>query len=282
MRKFFPAIVLMLTLALPLGAGESSRSASCLPLHSLSPKKLAFQAGESLDFVFHYNWGIINADVARGSFTADSSRLKKKDVFLVRMFGRTAKFYDAFFKVREDFHSWFTCDGLVPMRFTRDTREGGYYCLNEYAFVHGANPHIAATIENSNLPQKSMEIPLGDCTFDPLTLLYLARNVDMSKVKPDVKIPMTFAIDDEVFNIYFVFKGKDTCKLPGIGTVNTLKFAIKVVAGEMFGDASEDLFMWFSDDEGKVPVYLEAPLKIGKVTGRLEKYSGLKYPLNLK
>ncbi len=282
MRRFLFALLTCLLPAFPLAAGEPSPSASCLPVHSLSPKKLAFQAGEKLNFVFHFNLGVINADVARGSFTADSSRFQKKDVFLVRMFGKTAKFYDAFFKVREDFYAWFTQDGLVPLRFTRDTREGGYYCLNEYAFIRRGEPHIAATLENSNRPQMSMDIPLNDCTFDPLTLFYLARNVDMTRVKPETQIPMTFAIDDEVFNIYFVFKGKDSCKLPGIGTVNTLKFAIKVVAGEMFGDAKEDLYMWFSDDDGKVPVYLEAPLKIGKVTGRLESYEGLKYPLNIK
>ena len=277
MRKTL-LLLACLVLALPVPAAEPQGRAGCLPVHALSARRLAFQAGEKLNYVFHYNWGIINADVARGYISVDSTRLQGRDVFHLRMFGRTAKFYDAFFKVREDFNTWMDADGLDPVRFTRDTHEGGYYCLNDYAFIRTGTPHIAATLENSNLPQTSMNIPLGDCTFDVLTLFYLARNVDMSRVKAGVQYPMTFAIDDDVFHIHFVFKGREPRKIPGVGQMQTLKFAIQVVAGEMFGDAQEDLYIWFTDDANKVPVYLEAPLKIGMVTGRLESFQGVKYP----
>ena len=48
MRRFLFALLTCLLPAFPLAAGEPSPSASCLPVHSLSPKKLAFQAGEEL------------------------------------------------------------------------------------------------------------------------------------------------------------------------------------------------------------------------------------------
>jgi hypothetical protein len=39
--------------------------------------------------------------------------------------------------------------------------------------------------------------------------------------------------------------------------------------------------IWISDDENKVPVYFEAPILVGKASGRMNGYEGLKYPLNI-
>ena len=64
-------------------------------------------------------------------------------------------------------------------------------------------------------------------------------------------------------------------------SLGTLKFAAKVVAGEVF-KGEEEMIIWVSDDYNKVPLYFESPIIVGKVSGRLKRYSGLKYPLSSK
>ncbi len=260
--------------------GAVNNDMESLPLHSLSEKRLAFQAGEKLNYVLHYKWGVINSDVANGCISIDTVSLDGNKVFKARICGRTAKFYDAFFCVREDFISWFTVDGLRPVRFVRDTREGGYYVYNTYSYMwEPASPFIDAIIESRNRARYTTQIPLKKGICDLPSIFCRARNLDFSKVKEEVPYPMVFAVDDEVFTVYLTYKGKESKYVKNIGNVNTLKFAATLVAGEVFS-GKEDMYMWFTDDDNRIPVLFKAPIKVGEVSGYLESYEGLKYPFN--
>lgn len=282
MRKIIClAVLLCLRLSVsPAYAQENLdlKGTACVPVRSLEEDKLAFQAGEKLDFVLHYRWGAINSDVGHGTVELENVRFNGQDAFLCSVYGKTTKFYDLFFKVREDFKSWFTREGLVPLKFTRDTYEGGYEARNIYLYDrNAAEPHISADLYSSKRGQRSMELPLTPCTFDLPSLFFFARNMDFDVVEPGRKYPMTFAIDDDVFNVYFILYGRETIKVKGLGTVKTIKFAAKLLEGEVF-KGEEDMMIWVTDDENRLPVYFEAPLLVGKATGRMTAYEGLKHP----
>ena len=80
-----------------------------------------------------------------------------------------------------------------------------------------------------------------------------------------------------LYNVYFILYGRETIKVKGLGTVNTIKFAAKLLEGEVF-KGEEDMMIWVSDDENRIPVYFEAPLLVGVASGRVSGYSGLKHP----
>ena len=67
--------------------------------------------------------------------------------------------------------------------------------------------------------------------------------------------------------------------IKGIGTVKTMKFAAKLIAGDVFG-SGQDMFVWITEDENRIPVYFEAPLKVGRASGCLIGWEGLKYPFD--
>ena len=90
---------------------------------------------------------------------------------------------------------------------------------------------------------------------------------------------MTFAIDDEVFNVYFILHGRETIKVKGIGEVKVIKFGAKLLEGEVF-KGEEDMIIYISDDMNRLPVYFEAPLLVGRATGRLTGWEGLKHPFS--
>ena len=50
-------------------------------------------------------------------------------------------------------------------------------------------------------------------------MFFLARNMDIDNIVPGKKYPMTFAIDDDVYNVYFILYGRETIKVKGLGTV---------------------------------------------------------------
>lgn len=257
-----------------------SRETFCIPVRSVKAEDLAFQAGEKLTFTMHYEWGAIDSDVGTGTVVLDTMVLNGQDVFKCSVYGKTTRMFDLFFKVRENFESWFTCEGLRPLRFTRDTHEGHYVARNTYVYDWGApQPFIAADVYSSSRGQRYLELPLTSCTYDLPALFFLARNMDIENIVPGKRYPMTFAIDDDVYNVHFILYGRETVKVKGLGTVKTIKFSARLIAGEIF-NGEEDMMIWISDDENRIPVKFEAPILVGTASGRLKSYEGLKYPFS--
>lgn len=149
----------------------------------------------------------------------------------------------------------------------------------EYIWDPDESKHIRAELETSRRPARTEELPLSGCTYDLPSLFYMARNMNFSKVKPNIKYPMTFVIDDDIYNVYFIWLGKEKKYIKGIGTVKTMKFAAKLIAGDVFG-SGQDMFVWITEDENRIPVYFEAPLKVGRASGCLIGWEGLKYPFD--
>ncbi len=283
--KYLDIIVILLCMCLMsirLHAQENDgyKGTSCVPVRTVNEDLLAFRHGERMEFVLHYRWGAINTDVGTAEVELDSLTYNGHKAFHCSASGRTTKMFDFFFKVREEFDSWFTREGLVPLKFTRDTYEGGYEARNTYHYNRTLEePQINAEVYTSKAGLKIMDLPLTPCTFDLPALFFFARNMDFDSIEPGRKYPMTFAIDDEIFNVYFILYGRETIKVKGLGTVKTIKFAAKLLEGEVF-KGEEDMLIWVTDDDNRLPVYFQAPLLVGFASGRLSGYSGLKHPFD--
>lgn len=193
--------------------------------------------------------------------------------------GKTDKFFDMFFKVRDLYESKFYASNIRPFYFYRSVEEGKYRMKNTCSFSQ--DNIINAKVQRNAEPVKDTVLKGNNCTFDILTLFYFARNLDFSKIQPDVKTPVTFTIDGELYEIYYRFAGREIKKIAGVGTYRTMKFAAMLVAGKVFrGD--KEMFIWISDDSNKIPLTFEMDLIIGKVFGRLTNFENLKFPQSSK
>lgn len=235
--------------------------------------ELPFKPGEKLTYVLSYTWGGVNTDVGEGVVTLNYDN----GVYNPVVKGYTYKFYDMFFTVREHFESHFDEKSLRPLSFYRNTLEGKYRMINRYTF-NNDNYEIHAVTKKKDYPEKDSILPGRVNTYDLVTLYFVSRTIDFSKVTVDEKQPISFAIDREIFDLYFIYKGKEVKKVPGMGTYKTMKFAVRLVAGEVF-TGKDELFVWVSDDKNKIPLMFESKILVGKVYGRLTKWSNLKYPL---
>ena len=274
MKSIWFSLALAALLSLSGLRAAPGNGPKCVPV-KLDKNTLAFKGGEKLVFTIHYKWGLVNADVAQATIRLDSTTLNGRTCYHGSLSGNTQKIYEHIFKVRENLDSWFTCDGLEPLKFTRDAREGNYWCTNLYAY---SKDHINATVSTSRKGEYSATLPLDGCTFDLIHMYYIMRNMDVSKLKEGGRYPMTFACDEDIRTVHFVYLGKENRKVEGMGEVRCLKFGFEVVKGEVF-QGSSDLYAWFTDDGNRIPVYFVAPLKIGQVRGRLYRASSLRHPL---
>ncbi len=265
-----------------IGEGrQETTDNKCLPVRDIPEDELAFREGERLEFSVRYKWGIIDSEVGVASATVAGTRGSDgSPLFHCVAQGRTSRFFDVFFKVRERFESWFRTDNMRPVSALRDTYEGGYEARNKYVWLRPGE-RIDADVYTTRLGDTSLVLPGTQCTFDLVSLFYFARNLDFDNYRMNVKYPISFAIDDDIYNLYFIILGREAVKIKGVGTFNTIKFAARMVAGEVF-NGETDMFIWVTDDKNRVPVYFESPIKVGAVSGRITGFSGLKHPLSSK
>lgn len=235
-----------------------------------------YKSGESLTYVMNYKWGSVNTDVG----DAVTTLTYNNGMFHSVIKGKTYKFYDVFFKVREHFESKFYEYPIKPHYFFRDTYEGKYKMQNTFHF-NNTDYKINAKIKRNDNPPKDTVLIGSEHTFDLVSLFYKVRNIDFEKIPIGVQQPISFAIDDDVFNFYYIYKGKEIKKVQGIGTFKTLKFVVRLVAGSVF-TGKEEMTIWVTDDGNKIPLLFESPVLVGRISGRLSKWSNLKYPLTSK
>ena len=237
---------------------------------------LPYVHGESLTYVINYKWGAINTDVGEAV-----TNLEYEDgMFHSIITGKTYKFYDIIFRVREFFESKFYEDPIKPHYFYRNTQEGKYRIKNTVYF-NGATNGIKSTIQKYDLAPVDTLLKDSGSTYDIPSLFYKVRCVDFDSVAIGQKQPISFVIDDDVYNFWYIFMGKEEKKIKGLGTFNTMKFAVRLVAGSVF-TGKDDMYIWVTDDENKVPLLFESPIIVGRVRGRLKEFTNLKGELKSK
>ena len=206
-----------------------------------------------------------------GWVTLDSLQFRGTPAYHAEFKVKSAPFFDIFFKMREDFHTWFTTgEKMRPLHFTRNTLEGNYTATNDYLYDWDQRV-IHADVNFSSRGDEHFEILLHDCVYDLPALIFYLRTIDVSRIKAGDKYNLSFAIDDGVFDIVLTYHGPEVLKVRKMGDRKALKFTCSVVSGAMF-EGNQELSFWMSDDQYHVPLGIMAPLRVGAVWAWLKAY----------
>lgn len=227
----------------------------------------AFQAGEKLKYVLHY--GVINAGIAELSVNATDQKVRGRDILHMEATGRSISAFDWFFKVRDRYETYMDADGVFPWVFVRRVNEGGYEISQDYTFYQ--HTESVKTEEG-----KTYEVPLG--IQDMLSSFYYARTLDFDNAKVGDIFEFDCFVDEEVYPLMIKYLGEETIDSK-LGTFDCLKFVPVVQEGRIFSD-DEDLLVWITNDENKVPVLAEAQILVGSIKMELLEYSGLAHEIS--
>jgi hypothetical protein len=237
----------------------------------------SFQPGEKLYYDAYYNWGFIWIHAGDLSFTVSNKEYKSKQVYFFEALGNSLKSYDWIYKVRDTFQTHLEISNFRPLWFKRNTYEGGSKVYEQYTFNHNNNK-IYSLIENSKHPLRKDSVQSKACTFDVLSAIYFCRTMPIEKYKIDEKIPLSTVIDNTIYSLYLRYKGRETIKTRDNKYYKCIKFSALLVEGTIF-KGGEDMYIWVTDDDNRIPVLVEAKILIGSVKAYLVKTQGIKYPL---
>ncbi len=236
-----------------------------------------FGAGEHVTYSAFYNWGFIWLNAGVVTFSVEAAVWQNQPVYHLQSIGITHRAYDRFFMVRDTFESYVMKDNLRPLEFRQITNEGSYSSSHHYLF-NNHNRTIRAMISKEGGPVQHSILPWPECSFDILTMIYQARNIDFLKYKKNDKIPIVMVVDGEIHNLYIRYLGKEVVANRDGRKFNCLKFSPLLVKGTIF-EAGEDMTVWVTDDKNRVPIVVEAKILIGSVKAMFVEAEGLMHPL---
>jgi hypothetical protein len=231
-------------------------------------RNTAFKPGEVLVYKVFYTLAGVYVAAGEASFSVHLTRMNNKPVYHIVGDGKTYSFYDNFFKVRDKYESYIDTATLQPYKFIRNVYEGGYKKYENVTFNQATNTAVST--------DGVTKVP--NCVQDVLSSLYYARNIDFSKYKPNDKIPFTMFLDNEVYNLYVRYLGKETIKTK-YGKFRAIKFSPLLIKGTIF-EGGEKMTVWVTDDGNHIPVRVESPISVGSVKVDMMSYRNPRYPLS--
>lgn len=227
----------------------------------------AFKDGEFLKYKLAY--GIMNA----GEATLEVKKVKKKiqDRDILHIIGRgySISAFDWFFKVRDKYETYLDEEGIFPWLFVRRIEEGGYKKEQDYKFFQNQ--------ERVEYVQKDKEYKVPHGVQDMISSFYYARTIDFSNAKKNQVFEFESFVDGELYPIKIKYAGTETIRVDA-GRFECMVFHPVVQEGRIF-KRDDDLTVYITKDENKIPILARAKILVGSVRMELIDYKNLANPM---
>lgn len=225
-----------------------------------------FFSGESMVLDINY-MGISTGKIVLS--TEEDTAIGNSSVYHVKARVKTSEYYSYLYELDDNVDSYISKEDLVPVKYSMIQRESGQDVDDLQLFerddlrVHWFYQRVT---EDKTKKKKREEFTPVRFT-DPLYIVWFLRGMPME--------------EGSNFVIPIVNKGKLTelaATSQGIETLNTKlgeKQAYKIKATTTYtGETlkSGDMTFWFSADERRIFLKFEAKIKIGSISGEIEKY----------
>jgi hypothetical protein len=234
-----------------------------------------FSSGELGTYQVYYNWGFIWLNAAEVTFETRALVENSRKAYHFVSRGATLSNYDWIFKVRDVYQSKADSATLSPMWFSRITTEGDYSVNNEYRF---RGQTIYTKVQNTKQDEICDTLTSSECVFDLLTAIYATRTFSYNQMKDQELVVLKIILDGKIYPLTIRYLGTEIIVNRESIKYRCQKFAVELVAGTIF-TGGEDMVVWVSDDEAKVPIKVEAKILVGSIVAHLKDIKGNKWPI---
>ena len=254
-------------LTFPSGVKIQQQAEEVDPIRKV--KQNAFKKGEFLRFDVSY--GVFDTAEATLEIKQSSEKVAWRNTMHIVGKGWSKGALSWFFKVEDRYETYMDEDAILPWKFIRHVREGGYELDREIHFNQYSDK--AFVFQNDK-----KEYPVAPNTQDLLSAFYYARTLDLQNAKVGQEFVINTFFDREIYPLKIKFLGKEIIKTK-LGRFSCLKFRPLVEQGRVFKE-EEDMTIWISNDANKVPIRVTSDLLVGSITMDLVEYKNLIHPLS--
>ena len=230
-----------LVLAGFLNAGECFGHESC-----------PFGPGEKIVF------RIIYLAMPAGTFTLEVGEMTELQGVPVYHFiakAQSSAIFSLFYKVRDKIESFVDVGTFVPLRFEKHLREGPRY-RNDNITVFDRSRNVVLTGDK--------EIPISPDVQDVLSTFYYLR---MQPLEVGKSVFVNVNTGEKNYHVEIKVLRKETVKKWGrrVEAVVVQPVIRMVKLGGILKEKG-DVFIWLTDDEKRIPVFMKAKVTVGQLS----------------
>jgi hypothetical protein len=261
----------------PISAAAPDFHPPLAPPDICDADNLTFSPGEKIVYKIYYNWNFVWLPAAEVSFLIHDL----PDYYHVMVRGETYSSYEWFYKAQYNYESYLDKETLLPSIHIKEVKEKSYSRYDRTTFYQKEGRAVSQRGKTrDDLSPKNIE--LEGCMHDLISIVYYARNLVYDDMTLNQEIPIEILMDQEIYPLNIKYLGpEEDKKVKGQGRYRTQKFSPQLIAGDVFKEGDE-MKIWVSDDENKMPVLIESPVTVGSVKAVLKSYEGLRYPMTAK
>ncbi|HMB71224.1 MAG TPA: DUF3108 domain-containing protein [bacterium] len=237
----------------PFGPPESLAPPD--PVRPPIPAVLPFAEGEHLRFSLDY--GIINAGGATMEVVG-SRRMLGRPCFDIRTEARSNGFFSKIYKVWDRAQTFVDKETVLPWRFEKHLREGGYH--KDMVIKFDRRSHFAR-YENGE------EVSISPWAQDELSAFYYLRTLPL-EVGRDVFIDNHS--NRKNYPLKVIVHRRETIEVEA-GRFDCWVIEPVIREGGIF-TAKGTLTIWLTADERRMPVQMKTKIVVGSITASLQEY----------
>lgn len=221
---------------------------------------------EKLVYTGYYNWGIIWVKAGKVDFSLSKSE-KYPHADKLEAVGGSLPSWDWIFTIRDTLISHYDKKTYFPYEFSRMAHEGNYHKTFNYKFNY-KDSLVIGDVHRIGKYRRTDTVKLKPKTYDMLSVAWMARELDFEKYKKNDLIPIRILIDSKIYDLYVRYLGVDKTKVDGQRR-ECYVFSPLLVEGDVF-KGGENMKVWVSKDEYRLPLMVEAKILVGSVKAILE------------
>lgn len=219
-------------------------AALVLPLPLLAQ---AFMEGETLDY--NLTWLKVTGGTARMTIGPSGA-----DALRITSVARSSPAFSRFFKVRDEIETTVAKGDFSTLRYVKRLDEEGDKIEEVTVIEDGVATRTRKKVKKTRVPRP---------VFDPISVIFLLRTRDLS---PGKVHDLDLIADGKLYSVHARVIRKEKITTPA-GTFHCVRVEPQMTSAGV--DRQERLFIWYTDDERKLPVRIRTEIKVGAITATL-------------
>jgi hypothetical protein len=223
-------------------------AALVLPTPALAQK---FTEGETLDY--NLSWLKVTGGTARMTIGPNG-----ENAWRITSVARSTPSFSRFYKVRDEIETTVAREDFSTLRYVKRLDEKGDKIEEVTVIEDGVATRTRKKIKKTRVPRP---------VFDPISVIYLLRTRDLTIGKVH---DFELIADGKLYTVHAKAVRKEKVQTPA-GTFSCIRVEPQMISGGV--EREERLFIWYTDDERRIPVRIRTEIKVGAITASLRAWT---------
>jgi hypothetical protein len=218
---------------------------------AVTPIQQKYVEGETLDY--NLSWLKITGGTARMTISPQG-----EESFRITSAAHSSPSFSRIFKVRDMIETTVARNDFSTLRYVKRLDEEDDKIEEVTVVEDGVATRTRKKVKKIKVPRP---------VFDPISVIYLLRMRDLT---PGRVYDFDLIADGKLYTVHARVVRREKVQTAA-GTFNCVRVEPQMISGGVERD--ERLFLWYTDDERKLPVRIRTEIKVGAITATLRGFS---------